>query len=813
MYSDIKITVIIFGNGNTEQLRRCLESVTCQTHELYECFIMLRENSAVNRDEIESLIDGRFSVMTSTENANDNMMFGQEYDTKCSASKYTVCIDGSDWIEIDYLKQMIEAIEHSDKADVVCGGTILEKQIGIVDSAVWNKIFQARINWDAMKICHTYDASYHRCGQLDLEFTGVRDYDSRLDELKRAVFDPQYKYISFDVFDTVVQRPFYDPQDLFDLLDIEYEKNAKTNISFAKIRKLAEADLRQKITGMTEDITIDEIYDNVVEMFRIAPELADKLKAFERELEIKYTSCRDTGKEIFELARRAQKQIIFISDMYLDHATVEKILLKNGYDGYLKLFLSSEYRKLKGTGNLYKCVIKELQVKPEEILHIGDNYVKDVQCAMEEGISAYHFPSALSRFDDHDYIKGKNVASVMTKKLCGGFISYEKMMDSIGYRCMLAQVANKCFDNPYIHYSARSLLNQDPYVVGYYLVGSYLIALNKWIEETVRGKYSKIYFTSRDGYLPMLAYRIMKEYRTELPEEEYFYTSRQCVLSAMLKEKMDFYDLPIDRARYSPRKLFELLEFATDKDIEQWRQICEKKEIPIDDLFESDAQMISLITIFLDEFYSREKHMRSITFIRGYYDRIRSDSIMFDMGYSGRIQAAISELAGDGIDVMFVHSDSKLHDRLERRGKFKIYSFFDFVPQMSDVLREYLLSAPAPTCVGYIYEGAEYHPVLDQDDMTEKERGLIETIHKGALDFVKEFYHNFGEVLDYLPYKFAEMALPMEGFLRYNNDDDRTIFSDVKFDDVLYGGERAINLKELVELASEWLPNYAEEEQ
>ena len=128
----------------------------------------------------------------------------------------------------------------------------------------------------------------------------------------------------------------------------------------------------------------------------------------------------------------------------------------------------------------------------------------------------------------------------MTKKLCGGFISYEKMMDSIGYRCMLAQVANKCFDNPYIHYSARSLLNQDPYVVGYYLVGSYLIALNKWIEETVRGKYSKIYFTSRDGYLPMLAYRIMKEYRTELPEEEYFYTSRQCVLSAMLKEKMDF---------------------------------------------------------------------------------------------------------------------------------------------------------------------------------------------------------------------------------------------------------------------------------
>ena len=35
----------------------------------------------------------------------------------------------------------------------------------------------------------------------------------------------------------------------FDLLDIEYEKMQKPISAFAKIRKLAEADLRQKITG------------------------------------------------------------------------------------------------------------------------------------------------------------------------------------------------------------------------------------------------------------------------------------------------------------------------------------------------------------------------------------------------------------------------------------------------------------------------------------------------------------------------------------------------------------------------------------
>lgn len=40
-----------------------------------------------------------------------------------------------------------------------------------------------------------------------------------------------------------------------------------------------------------------------------------------------------------------------------------------------------------------------------------------------------------------------------------------------------------------------------------------------------------------------------------------------------------------------------------------------------------------------------------------YYSNIKEGEIAFDMGYSGRIQNAISQLAGRGVDVLFIHQE------------------------------------------------------------------------------------------------------------------------------------------------------------
>ena len=61
-----------------------------------------------------------------------------------------------------------------------------------------------------------------------------------------------------------------------------------------------------------QDITLDEIYDQIGEEIKIDKEVLDKLKKKEQELEIKFCYARKTAMEIYELAKYLDKKIICI---------------------------------------------------------------------------------------------------------------------------------------------------------------------------------------------------------------------------------------------------------------------------------------------------------------------------------------------------------------------------------------------------------------------------------------------------------------------------------------------------------------------
>lgn len=815
MYSDIKVTVVVMGDCAKEELDKCIYSIIGQTHSLFEVLVVLKRDSIISAKDIENFNDNRISCITCNSDSGPSEMFNEGFCWKCSTSKYCVCIDGNDWIGLDYLDAMITEME-DNPYDILYGGTVLldtnGDKICNAPEAVWNKIYACEIDWDHAQMGKTQKSTYFR-RKKDFGFCeNEKKFDWRYFNLKTAVLDKNYEYISFDVFDTLVQRPFYSPEDLFLLLDVEFEKHVPCSTSFSVFRRAGEAELRSKYAGTDiEDVTIDEIYEQIGEMFHISNDILRQIKEYEKSLEIKYTQERKAIKDIYLMLKDLGKKIILITDMYLDRETIEFILKKNGYEHYKKLYISSEQRKLKGTGRLYDFVLEDLKVDPNHILHIGDNTVNDIDVPLKKGIAVYHVPKALDCFLRSEYMKGSKTCETMTKKLCGSFISYDKIEDSLGYRCMIAQCANKYFDNPYRHYLEGSILNGDSYFMGYYFVGMYLLGLNQWIENIVaQSDYDTIYFTSRDGWMPMKAYSMLRKIKPGLPKAEYFYTSRQAVLPAMIKDELDFYDLPIDLARYTPQKLYDLLAFCTERTEEEWKTACLKNEVQYEAFLENQGNMKRVTDIFLQGFYDRNKHQKCLEDIRIYYSKLNKKSIMFDLGYSGRIQDAISYLAGEGIDVMFVHSDAKKHDLLSRRSQFKIYSYYDFIPQMSDPLREYLLSAVAPSCIGYRREGDTCAMVFEKFNISKEEQEMAEQLQKGASDFVQDFYDNFGEVLEYIPYKSIEVSLPLEGFLRFSEEGDRSIFYLVNFGDKVYGGENSINLKEMIDLERAWLPNYLE---
>ncbi len=84
--------------------------------------------------------------------------------------------------------------------------------------------------------------------------------------------------------------------------------------------------------------------------------------------------------------------IIFISDMYLPKFAIKRALEKNGIaceDN--ELFVSSEFKVTKHTGNLYKKVLHELKTEPGNLIHTGDNSTSDFLVPQSLGIEAIHF--------------------------------------------------------------------------------------------------------------------------------------------------------------------------------------------------------------------------------------------------------------------------------------------------------------------------------------------------------------------------------------------------------------------------------------
>ena len=190
-------------------------------------------------------------------------------------------------------------------------------------------------------------------------------------EMCKKIID-KYEYISFDIFDTLIKRSLPKPSDLFLIVQKIYENKFKVKLEkWKEIRINAEIKARKK--AKNEEITIDEIYENIDATKNID---LIKLKKIEQETEINLCERNMQLYEVYKYCKNKNKKILITSDMYLPKEIIEKILQKNGYT-YYKLFISSELKKTKHTSNLYKYILKELEINEKQLVHFGDNINSD----------------------------------------------------------------------------------------------------------------------------------------------------------------------------------------------------------------------------------------------------------------------------------------------------------------------------------------------------------------------------------------------------------------------------------------------------
>lgn len=200
---------------------------------------------------------------------------------------------------------------------------------------------------------------------------------------------------SFDIFDTLITRRTAAPQGIFALMQEELARNdAYTAIpeavrrNFYSLRTEAEGLARFSFQrGETDDVTLVQIYRALALRGELEWNDCEKLMSLECETEYRESApLEENIRFLRQLVERGER-VILISDMYLPADQIKRMLEKaDPLLGTLELFLSSEYKKGKYTGRLYRLVNDRFGDVCADWTHVGDNERVDGAAARQFGI-------------------------------------------------------------------------------------------------------------------------------------------------------------------------------------------------------------------------------------------------------------------------------------------------------------------------------------------------------------------------------------------------------------------------------------------
>lgn len=194
-----------------------------------------------------------------------------------------------------------------------------------------------------------------------------------------------YEYVSFDVFDTLIERKCLTPEQIFINTGKKVLGNRK-KIEYLKLRKQAEENAYNELGARA---TLDDIYNDITVF---SDETINDLKNEEIHQELENCYPKKKISNIYKYAVKRKKKIIIISDMYLSESIISRMIRKCGYDKYEKLYVSNEYGVDKRSGKLFDLVLKKENIKSNDIIHIGDSLKADILGAKKNNIKSIFIP-------------------------------------------------------------------------------------------------------------------------------------------------------------------------------------------------------------------------------------------------------------------------------------------------------------------------------------------------------------------------------------------------------------------------------------
>ncbi|GAB5382874.1 MAG: hypothetical protein Alis2KO_42150 [Aliiglaciecola sp.] len=194
--------------------------------------------------------------------------------------------------------------------------------------------------------------------------------------------------VTFDVFDTLVFRHVNYPTALFEKIVASVPAlEGIPGEDYRILREQAERAARG-LASDAEEVTLEEIFHCLPFDEQTRHALLDAELAAENS----YSMLNQALCNVIETLIDQGVTVALISDMYLSAKQITDTFLSSSENlCRLPLFVSSEYKKTKHSGNLFRLLAEQQGWSYQKWLHIGDNDKADVGSPGMLGINTLHF--------------------------------------------------------------------------------------------------------------------------------------------------------------------------------------------------------------------------------------------------------------------------------------------------------------------------------------------------------------------------------------------------------------------------------------
>jgi len=537
--------------------------------------------------------------------------------------------------------------------------------------------------------------------------------------------------VSFDIFDTLVERNSGAPESVFALVEERAAGLGYSAGNFSVHRQEAELIARRR-SGQQE-VRLTEIYGEFKAITGCSDIVCSTLLDAEIDTEVMVCECKPVGRILFDMAVRAGKQILLISDIYLPQETVKLILSRCGYDASFKLFVSSELGATKHYGHLYEYVLSQTSHSADRIVHIGDNAHSDGDKARAAGFQTLLVPKARwSNLEPSGEVLAGSKADI--QMLWPSLVKAECEVKSARTE-VERDTGSESVD----------LASLGAYVLGPLMLDFTLLLARKALEN----RYRKLFFASRDAFYLKEAYEIVRKFIDFLPEAQYFYASRKVCRFATIGSvedissiaNVDHYPMSVrnflvSRFMFEPDDL-QQLEDPTNPSLDHLVLSSRGDQILKATLNRHKNQIMSSATAHREAYLA---YLNSIDFNR-------ANNAIVDIGYRGTIQRSLAGLTGMPVAGIYLMVWPEAENLLSAGLRFDAFIRRD--PNPADVMIrnlqvfELLLSGTHGSVSKFSMENGSPTARLAEPDTTSQTRAALNEIRAAALRFVEDMCQRY----------------------------------------------------------------------